>query len=284
MPKDSLSLLCMPPKPIGPPMGSATKTDHRLQPMFQSAQDCVFKGPMEDHNVWCFLEVEPATKTDKNGNSIPDSEEAEVNEIFHAALTSLAREVCATIEVGGFGAIICRRTRSGGWISFGAVEGTAACVLQEPAIVEGCYPEEDDAETDVMPPGTLVCEGIFWDHITGDRGWHEPPKNYHQEKPQRHLFFMSHVLHGHLNPGDAQPSRGHKPRSRLSHHNRNKIHRTKYIPPWRRVELNVERETREQLEYTPAGHVVEATAEQLEEENETGSADINDLDYDNLHG
>ena len=248
--------------------------DHRLQPKFQSAPDCYFKGPMEDLNVWYFLEVEPATKTDENGNSIPVIEEAEVTEIFHAALTSLAREVCTTIEEGGFGAINADEREAADGFHLAQWKGLPH-LLQEPAVVEGCLK--------VMPPGTLVCEGIYWDRITGDRGWCEPPKNDYQEKPKRHLFFMNHALHGHLIPEDAQPSRDKMPRSRLSHHNRKKIHMTKYIPAWRREELNVESETREQLEYTPAGHIVEATAEQLEEENETGGVDINDLDCDSLH-
>ena len=152
-------------------------------------------------------------------------------------------------------------------------------LLQEPTKVEGLFKEDEGWQPMMMPAGTLVCEGIYWSRIRYDPGWYESPKDDHQERPERVLFFMEHLLKGDLNPQTSRPSTKFMPKNQLSYHNRRNPQRVKFIPAWRRDELTVERKAREKLEYKPAD-IVEETEEEIQEANESEDEEMNDDEVD----
>jgi hypothetical protein len=144
--------------------------------------------------------------------------------------------------------------------------------LQEPTIVEGCgkFP---------MPPGTIVCEGFFYDRIDHETGWYEPPEDRPGKRATRYLFWVQQVLDGDVSVTSAKPSQGFVPhQNRISKHNR--INKQKIVKLFDEIllGLRMEKEVREAFDMVlyEEEEDDEADDELLNDEMEDNEDDMED--------
>ena len=184
----------------------------------------------------------PCTKQDEQNNTVALVDDEEMAEIYHYGLTTIAAAISQDIRRYGFGAVNADADDAPD--GFYLVQWTGKPhTLQAPAVVQGCADADDEnANTDgsgVMPAGTLVCKGIYYDRVHHAPGWCEPkPDNASFGPLQKHVLFpITHALNGDLSPADGKPSTEFAPAAPVSRHVRHHKQRLKFVDEHRRREL-----------------------------------------------
>jgi hypothetical protein len=174
-----------------------TIQDPKDQPMFQNNPNCEFHCVMGELNDWKFITVEPAKKRNRHGQMVPQEDPEQLEKICQEALESIAMRTSMEIEPGGYGAINADEEDAPDGFYLVKWKGQPY-TLQAPAMVECCGDGDGDDGAGMMPAGTLVCKGIYYDRIRNAKGWYQPLPSTPAKPPEVHLFWLNHVLCGDI--------------------------------------------------------------------------------------
>ena len=157
--------------------------DPSNQPMFAPVDDCYFEPAMQGLNKWHFVTVSPIDR-----KYVPE----EVNAVYEDSITRRAMEACKDITVGGYGAVGSDNpdAREGYYLT----EWTGLpFALQEDTPVWGHSNNADDP----LEKGTVVCEAVIQDRVTGSPGWWQSPE-YQTGVANKVLVPINYVIKGDI--------------------------------------------------------------------------------------
>ena len=116
-------------------------------------QDSVTSKGLWVLNDWIFCELKETNEVDCE----------EINKVYSSALTYRSNVVMGQIKKDGFGILGSDEDER-----YYLVRWTSnTYTLQEATDLFGCKTE--------MPAGTVVVEGIIYQHLPYNPGWHQPP-------------------------------------------------------------------------------------------------------------